>query len=226
MTQVIRIVKISITITIILLSMTLKALSQTTYLKLMANDIYTNLNYGSLNNGLQPYKKNAKGFQAGLSFQAGITPKFSLATEAYFSMKGSVLKADNPLTTNKSLLRLYTIEVPVLARFHFGPVYINTGPYVAYNLSGRMKTEGTEALPEKSTRLSFDNSSGGFKRWDMGLQAGAGYNFHIKKASFTLDFRYGYGLTTISRDSKRYNRTISIGIVAINPWKKNPLRKK
>ena len=77
----------------------------------------TNLNYGGSNGTLTDYKKSANGIQAGVSFQAGITPGFSLVSELYFMRKGGKLKTNNPLTTNESSLRLNIIELPVLARF-------------------------------------------------------------------------------------------------------------
>ena len=88
------------------------------------------------NSTLADYKKSNNGIQAGASFQAGITPGFSLVSELYFMRKGGKLKANNPLTTSESSLRLNTIELPVLARFHFGKFYVNAGPSIAYNLSG------------------------------------------------------------------------------------------
>ena len=202
------------------------ASSQTTRLNLLVNAVTTNLNYGKTNSTLQPYKKNITGVQLGASFQAGITPMFSVVTETYFMMKGAALKTDNPITANKSTLRLYTAEIPVLARLQFGRVYINSGPYVAYTLTGRIKTEGSQTTPEKSTTLSFRNSPDGFKRWEMGVQAGAGYVFHVKKIHLALDVRYGYGLTNISRDLERYNRALNISVLVFKPWKKNPFGKK
>ena len=47
----------------------------------MINMESTNLNYGSSNSELETYKEPVKGIQAGFSFQAGITPKFSLVSE-------------------------------------------------------------------------------------------------------------------------------------------------
>ncbi|MCW3074653.1 MAG: PorT family protein [Flaviaesturariibacter sp.] len=206
--------------------LSLSSFSQTTRLNLLVNGVTTNLNYGKANSTLEPYKKNITGLQLGASLQAGITPRFSLVTETYFIMKGGALKRDNPITGNKSTLRLYTAEIPVLARFQLGRVYINSGLYVAYTLAGRVKTAGTQAIPEKSTKLLFKNSPDGFKRLETGVQAGAGYLFDVKQTRFALDVRYGYGLTNISREIERYNRSLSLSLLVFNPWKKNPLGKK
>jgi hypothetical protein len=145
---------------------------------------------------------------------------FSVVPELYLAIKGGILKENNPLTVNKSTLRLYTIEMPVLARLHCNKLYLNAGPYVGYTLSGRMKTEGSDAVSEASTKVSFGNTMNDFKRWDLGIQAGAGYNFTIKKTTLTLDARYGYGLTNISKDVERYNRLLNISLVVSRPHKK------
>ena len=75
-------------------------------------------------------------------------------------------------------------------------------------------------MAETSTKVSFGNSIGDFKRWDLGLQAGAGYNFNLKKSVLTLDVRYGYGLTNISKDIERYNRMLNISLVISKLGKK------
>jgi hypothetical protein len=198
---------------LLLISLSFTSLSQTSRLGISIHSLTTNFNYGKANSDLQPYKKNFKGLQAGVSYQAGITPKFSVVPELYFAIKGGTLKEKNPVTANKSTVRLYTVEIPVLARLHCKNLYLNAGPYVAYAVGGRMKIGGSETMPASSTKVSFGNTAGDFKRWDVGLQAGAGYNFNMKKNTLTLDVRYGYGLINISKDIERYNRMLIISLV-------------
>jgi len=190
-----------------------------TYFDLMITTASTNLNYGSSNNDLSDYKKENKGIHAGMSFQAGITPKFSLVSELYYIRKGGALKANNPLTTQKSNLRLNTLELPVLARFHLGKFYMNAGPSIAYNLSG------TQKIDDISTDIKFKNSTDAFKRLDAGIQVGGGYMFPIKQKRLALDIRYCYGLTNISHDKEMFNRGLIISVHFSEPWKKNPLAK-
>ena len=188
-----------------------------TYFGILLNAVSTNLNYGKSNGALSDNKKSVLGAQLGASFQAGITPKFSLVSELYFIMKGGKLEANNSVDLNNSTLRLYTLELPVLARFHFGKVYVNAGPTIAYNLFGTNKIEGT------STDVSFNNSTDGFKRWDAGIQMGAGYRFKVKQKLVALDVRYSYGLTNISSSQEMYNRYLNINLTFSKPWKTNPL---
>lgn len=184
------------------------------------NSLTTNFNYGKANAELSPYKKNYQGLQAGFSYQAGITPMFSIVPEIYFAMKGGTLKENNPLTAAKSTLRINSFEMPVLARLHCNKLYLNAGPYVGYNVGGRMKINGTNSTAETITKLSFGSSSADFKRWDWGFQAGAGYNFNLKQSILTLDVRYGYGLVNISQNVDRYNRMLNISVQVSRPGRK------
>ena len=190
-----------------------------TYLDLMVNVVSTNLNYGGSNSDLSDYKKSNNGIQAGASFQAGITPYFSLVSELYFMRKGGKLKTDNPLTNSESTLHLNTLELPLLARFHFGKFYVNAGPSIAYTLSGDWK------INDKTTKLSFNNSTEGYKHFDAGIQAGGGFEFPFKQRRIALDIRYNYGLTNISYNKEMYNRAVMISVHFSKPWKTNPLAK-
>lgn len=195
--------------------------AQTSKFSLSVNSLTTNFNYGKSNSALDPHKKNFRGFQAGVSYQVGLTPMFSIVPELYFAMKGGTLKENNPITGGRSTLRINSLEMPVLARLHCNRLFLNAGPYVGYNVGGRLKTEGTETLPGGTTRLSFGNSDGDFKRWDFGLQAGAGYSFSLKQSTLTVGLRYGYGLVNISHDVERYNRTLNISVQVSKPGKKS-----
>jgi len=207
---------------VVLMMISVPSFSQERRFGISINSLTTNFNYGSSNKQLQPYKKDFKGLQVGASYQAGISRMFSVVPELNFAIKGGKLKADNPVTTNKSTLRIYSLEIPVFARLHINRFYINAGPYAGYTLGGRLKIDGSEDLAASSTKVSFGSSAGDLKRWDYGFQAGAGYNFKLKKSTLTLDARYGYGLANISNDMNRYNRTLNISLIVSNRQKKNP----
>nr|WP_290427168.1 porin family protein [Mucilaginibacter aquariorum] len=185
-----------------------------TYLDPVINLVSTNLNYGAGNSALSDYKKSVLGAQIGISFQAGITPAFSLVSEFYFSMKGGKLKDGNPLTSRASTIRLYSFELPLLARFHISAFHINAGPSIAYNFYG------TNNINDQTTDLSF--GAAGFRRLEAGLQAGGGYTLHTKTKRVTLDLRYNYGLTNISYGQEMYNRSFVISIHVSKAWKTNP----
>lgn len=189
-----------------------------TYLDLMVNIVSTNLNYGDANSDLKDFKKSNNGLQAGASFQAGITPTLSLVTELYYMRKGGKLKTNNPLTNSESNFRLHTVELPVVARLHFGKFYMNAGPSIAYNISG------TNKIADVSKTLSFENKGNGFRRFDAGVQMGGGVEFPINQRRIALDIRYNYGLTNLSYDKEMYNRAVMVSIHFSKPWKTNPLK--
>ena len=216
----------SVTVMVLMMATSVKSFSQTSKFSISINSLTTNFNYGKSNSILQPYKKDFKGLQAGVSYQAGISPVFSVVPELYWAMKGGTLKANNPLTGGKSTLRLYSVEMPVLARLHVSKLFLNAGPYAGYTFSGRMKIDKSETVPETSTKVSFGNSINDFKRWDFGVLAGAGYNFTIGNTPLTLDARYGYGLTNLSKDVERYNRVLNVSLVVSRPNKKKGADKK
>ena len=202
-----------------MLLFSLHSSGQTTYLDIVLNGVSTNFNYGSSNSVLKNYRKSVFGAQAGLSFQAGVTKNFSLVPELYFMMKGGKLSANNPVTNSETTIRLYTVELPLLARVHFGKAYLNAGPSIAYDFGGNNKLENS------SKAISFQNTGEGFKRFDAGIQVGAGYELPFKQKRIALDIRYYYGVTNISYDREIYNRSLIVSIRFSRAWKTNPLAK-
>lgn len=209
-----------ITMLLALLFVSAASFSQTTYLDPVINLVGTNFNYGNANSSLKDYKKSVLGVQVGATFQAGITKHFSIVPEFYFMSKGGKLKDNNPLNSKETTTHLYSFELPVLARFHMGAVYLNAGPSIAYNLGGTNKIENS------SKDIAFDNISDGFKHWDAGIQAGAGFEFPFKQKRVAIDLRYNYGLTNISYGQEAYNRSFIVSIHFSRAWKKNPLQSK
>lgn len=204
----------------------LQAMGQKTYFDVLINLVPSSFHYGDANEGLKDFKKNLNGLQAGVSWQAGVTPNLSLVSEFYFLMKGGRLTEGNSLTDMPAKTRLYTLELPALARVHLGNFYLNGGPSVAYNLSGKTIFEETESTPKESYKLLFDGSDGSYNRWDAAVQLGAGYEFKLKKARLALDLRYSHGLVNVANGMERYNRYLNFNILISKPWKTNPLAKK
>lgn len=197
-----------------------ETISDKTYLSLLLNVVTTNLNYGDTNSSLSNNKKSVNGLQIGATFQAGLNSNISLVSEFYFIMKGGKLKENLLEGINKTRLRFYTLELPLLVRYDLGKVYFNTGPSIAYNLSG------TKQIDDISRSLSFNNSADGYRRWDAGIQMGAGYRFKVKQKPMALDVRYAYGLTNISQGKEIHNRYLNVSLYTTRLWKTNPLKKK
>lgn len=211
-------------LTLALILMANAAFAQNTYLDLLVNYSPSTFYYGDANDDLKDYRENLKGLQAGLSFQAGITEHFTAVAELYYMQKGSQFKSDNPINHAKTKTRLHMIEMPVMARVHFGRVYLNAGPSLAYQLAGKVKVEATETTPKTETKINFGSGANEFKRWDAGMEVGGGYELPFKKTMrITFDVRYHVGLVNISNVSEIYNRSFLFNIMISKPWKKNPL---
>ena len=191
---------------------------QNTFLDPVFKVVSTSMNYGSSNGALADFKKQSRGIQAGLTFQAGLSPDFSLASELYLIMKGGKLKNNNPVYGKETTDRLYSLELPVMARLHLGKFHTNAGPSVSYNIFGNRKTDG------QKRDLSFGRSGQDFKSFEAGIQVGGGYTFKAKKRMVTLDLRYNHGLTNISHVSEIYNRNVMISMHVYQPWKTNPFK--
>lgn len=224
MQQTIKSVKV-LAVMILSFSLAFNSYSQTSKFGISVNSLTTNFNYGKANAEFNPFKKNYSGLQAGFSYQAGITPMFSLVPELYFATKGGTLKENNPFTGGKSTLRINSLEMPVLARLHCNKLYLNAGPYVSYNVGGRLKVDGMNTTSATTTKVTFGNTAADIKRWDFGFQAGAGYNFNLKQSILTLDVRYGYGIANISQGVDRYNRMLNISVQVSKPSARNSKNK-
>jgi len=180
--------------------------AQESYVHFFVNAIGTNLYYGDANSGLADFKKPALGITIGASYQAGISRNFSVVSELYFIMKGGKLKENNPITDYESTLRMYSFELPVLARLHVGKFHFNAGPSIAYNV------HGTQKIDDLTTDLSFKDVEGGYERFEAGAQVGAGYTFMVKQKKVFLDIRYCHGLTNISNSTEMYNRSVLVSV--------------
>ena len=194
------------------LTVILTSFGQESHWAILLNEANSRLNYGEMNSALKDYKKDVRGFQGGLSWQAGLTKHLSIVTEAYFITKGGTVKVNNPVDGIRSTLKLRTMEIPVLARIHTGRFYFNAGPYVNYVFSGK-KSSDTDG----SHSISFGQNE--FRRFEAGVQTGGGYQFRIKKTRLAVDLRYISGLTSVSRNEKLYNRTINLSVLVLRSSK-------
>jgi len=140
-------------------------------------------------------EKTKVAFQGGVAFniQAGKSD-FSIQPELNFIGKGTRLKT-GALKTNLSMNYL---ELPVLAKYSFGPVYINAGPSIAMSIDGK----------EKIARAYAQE----LKRFDFGLQMGAGVALPVGTGKVIIDGRYGLGLSNIANVGSIKNRGIMASI--------------
>lgn len=106
------------------------------------------------------------------------------------------------------------LEVPVYATYlhllkNSGTVFGGVGPYVAYGIMGKVKSNG-------GSIKTFDKNNG-FKRFDAGISITAGY-----KLPMELSFRLAYdlGLADIDRIKADYTKNRSFGLNISYPIRK------
>jgi len=145
--------------------------------------------------------KSRFGFNVGVNVDIPLLQSLYLQTGLYATQKGC--KGDG---YDMKMNPLY-LEIPVLASYRYNfsdatQLQVNFGPYMAYGISGKFKYEGHE-------EDFFDD--GGAKKFDAGLQIGAG----VTVSKFYIGCAYQFGLTNISDsddgDMKNSNFMFNIG---------------
>ena len=147
--------------------------------------------------------KNVNGEKSKVSFQAGLgvniqtgIKNFSIQPEVNFISKGTKFKN----SFGNETYNFNYIEVPVLAKYSFGPVYVNAGPSIGF-------------LMGKSDKIKA--AYGNTKTIDFGVQMGAGIAIPAGPGKMIIDGRYNLGLSNISDekgiDVKNRGFAVSLG---------------
>ncbi|MFZ4930508.1 porin family protein [Chryseobacterium sp. Mn2064] len=142
-------------------------------------------------------EKSKTSFQAGLgvNIQTGLT-NFSVQPEVNFISKGTRFKN----SFGNQTYNFNYIEIPVLAKYTFGPVYVNAGPSIGFLMGKNDKVKA---------------AYGSTKSVDFGLQMGAGLAFPAGPGKLIVDGRYNLGLSNISDekglDVKNRGFAVSLG---------------
>lgn len=165
------------------------------------------------------------GFQAGLSFDLGLSDVFTIQPELLFIQKGG--KSTYVINeNNKVVSRLYYnyVEVPVLAKLKFykedgGGFYLLGGPFVGLAIGGKSKTTvtllGNTTTSEDEFNFDNDDEADRQRRTDWGVSFGGG----VKFGHMFLDARYNLGINNLldtdannQNDDKPYRRTRGLGL--------------
>ncbi|AQX05818.1 hypothetical protein ATB99_14760 [Elizabethkingia meningoseptica] len=123
-------------------------------------------------------EKSKVGFVGGIgvNIQTGVK-SFSIQPEVNFISKGTKVKSNGITET----YNFNYIEIPVLAKYSFGPLYVNAGPSIGF-------------LTGKSDKVSKTHSV------DFGIQMGAGLAIPAGPGKLIIDGRYNLGLNNISNE--------------------------
>ncbi|RZJ77211.1 MAG: PorT family protein [Flavobacterium sp.] len=146
-------------------------------------------------------EKGKVGFQGGLGLNIQTGDNFSIQPEINYVSKGTKLEFGN----TKTSLDLNYLEVPILAKYAFGPVYVNAGPSIGLSVD------------KKSTVAR--NYGDELKKIDFGVQMGAGLALPLGKGKVIIDGRYALGLNNIAKNGNEIkNRGILTSLGYMIPF--------
>lgn len=147
--------------------------------------------------------KGKVGFQGGLGVNIFTGIKgFSIQPELNYVSKGASYKN----STGKSKYNLNYLELPVLAKYSFGPMYVNAGPSLGLKLG--QNNQAKAAL-------------GDLKKIDFGVQMGLGVAIPAGPGKFIVGGRYALGLNNISdvKGNNLKNRGLQVSLGYAIPLK-------
>ncbi|MFI5372382.1 MAG: porin family protein [Candidatus Eisenbacteria bacterium] len=172
------------------------------------------------------------------------TPAFSLRAEVNYAAQGGKREGMQPLqdasqfgappgttlyANFKTVAKLDYLEIPVLARYHFGGLpglFVNGGPYAGFLLSTKTETSGSSEVyldpqgqmpANPGTSYSFDattDNKSDLNTFNWGVQAGAGYTHPVGTGTASLEVRGGLGLMNIQKDSANGKNSTGVLVIA------------
>lgn len=163
------------------------------------------------------------GINAGFLLDVNFTDNFFLQPGLVYSLKGTKDRAKGSISydgmsikaTEKGVINLHYIEVPVSAGYRFGignnlSLQFHTGPYLAFGVAGKVKfTEEVRVDGEKVKVSESENVFGnGNRRFDMGWNFGGG----VRMSRIFAGLQYGVGMVNFHEGLKERNGNFSINL--------------
>jgi hypothetical protein len=180
---------------------------------------------------------------AGAFAEKSYTPAFSVRAELNYAAQGGKRQGMQPIQDTsqfpvppgttlyasfKTVAKLDYLEIPVLARYHFGfapGLFVNGGPYVGLLLSAKTETSGSSQVfldpqgqqPADPNVYSFDattDNKSDLNTFNWGAQAGVGYTHALGSGVASLEVRGGLGLMNIQKDSANGENSTGVLVIA------------
>ncbi|HEY3389476.1 MAG TPA: porin family protein [Prolixibacteraceae bacterium] len=162
---------------------------------------FANMNFSSSGVSMSP--KSITAFHAGLVADFKCVNNLYFNTGLLYSLKGTKMDLGGINGTDK----IHYLEIPLNMAYKFSitetsDFFIQAGPYLAYGLSGKDKSDGitTDLFSEKLV-----------KRFDWGLGFGGG----VELGSIVASLNYQLGLADLNDDSTT-NATIKSKVFQIS----------
>lgn len=152
-------------------------------------------------------------FHVGVIADIPLMQSLYVQTGLFFQEKGWKIEESGDEYAYKETYKPMYLQIPILASYRYNfsdalQLQVNAGPYFAYGIGGKVKWEEDE----ESGEGDFFGDDSDFKRFDCGLQIGAGLTF---AKHYYLGVAYEFGFSNIVDDSdmkvKNKNLMISVG---------------
>lgn len=156
------------------------------------------------------------GFFAGGYATLPVGDGFSFEPGVFYTQKGYVLNGNLDIKGVEFLgvnagakLQADYLDIPLLLKAELGGLQVFAGPQFSYLMKSNLKTTAG-ALGINILNRSFDVSDQ-FNKWDMGVTAGAGYQFGN---GMNISASYDHGLSKIdaNKNVAAYNRGFKLGV--------------
>ena len=154
------------------------------------------LDYGDLAK-VTPSQSMKLGLNAGVFAEYMVMPMLGVQVEANFSMQGVNSKVESTsalagiASTTKFAWSVNYVNVPILAKSHFGPISAYVGPQLGFATGFNVKT--TTISGDKKTTEN-DEYPDEYNSFDLSLVLGAQYKI---TENIGVDARYNIGLTNV-----------------------------
>ena len=144
-----------------------------------------------------PSQSMKLGLNAGVFAEYMVMPMLGIQVEANFSMQGVNTKVESTsalagiASTTKYVWSVNYVNVPILAKAHFGPISAYVGPQLGFATGFNVKT--TTISGDKQTTEN-DKYTDDYNTLDLSLVLGAQYKL---TENIGVDARYNIGLTNV-----------------------------
>jgi hypothetical protein len=157
------------------------------------------------------------GFYAGASVGIPVSSQFSVEPGLNFDQKGYELRGSYDFKgiasllspSAKASLNLNYISMPLLLKGNFNGFQVFAGPQVSYLAKADLHvTAGALGFNALDKHMDAGDQ---FNKWDMGVQAGLGYQM---KNGLSLSAAWDRGLTKVdaNRNMDAYNQAFKVGV--------------
>jgi len=148
--------------------------------------------------------KMKMGLQIGLVTDIAFSDAISLQTGLLFSQKGTKSELDFMDETYTMKTNINYLEIPINAVYGLdlgnNKLQLFAGPYVGIGLTGKISSDmdGSEDMDIQFVNdyVDLDDDKAGLKRFDLGLNFGAGYKIN----NIQIQANYGLGLSNLIPD--------------------------